>query len=299
MSTNWKAIVLVLLGAASYGVLSTMVKLSYQAGFLPGEVTGSQVIFGAAALWLLCLLSSSRGPASWSDKLKLLAGGSFTGLTGVFYYHSLQLLDASFAVLLLFQFTWMGMLLDWMLQGKRPTRRKGAAVLLVLLGTLLSSGLLAGGIERISLVGIGLGLLSAVTYTLFIYFSGRLSTSLPAMQRSAWMITGAAVLVSVIYPPEFLWSGALQQGLWLWGLLLSLFGMILPTYLFAKGAPHLDTGLSAILGSVELPVVILCSLWFLGETSGVPQWLGILLILAGMAVAEFTRSSRSGIKEIS
>jgi drug/metabolite transporter (DMT)-like permease len=286
MSTKWKAMLFVLLGAASYGVLSTIVKLSYQAGFLPGEITGSQVLFGAATLWMLCLATGSWRPARPIEMLKLLAGGSFTGLTGVFYYYSLQLLDASFAVLLLFQFTWMGMLLDW-LRGKKPSGYKGAAVLFILVGTLMASGLLQGGADHVSWLGIGLGLLSAASYTLFIDVSGKLATGLPAMQRSALMITGAAVVVSMIYPPDFLWSGALHEGLWLWGLLLSLFGMILPTYLFAKGAPQLDTGLSAILGSIELPVVIVCSSLLLNEASGLPQWLGIVLILAGMAVAEY------------
>lgn len=62
--------------------------------------------------------------------------------------------------------------------------------------------------------------------------------------------------------------------------------MILPPYVFAKGAPHLDTGMAAILGAVELPVVIIVSGLLLGERTGWVQWLGIGLILAGIILSE-------------
>ncbi|MDQ1912881.1 EamA family transporter [Paenibacillus sp. GD4] len=290
MSTKWKASIYVLLGAASYGILSSIVKLGYAAGFSASEVTGSQVMFGAAMLWILCYTTGSFRKVTKSSILKLLAGGSFTGMTGVFYYYSLQMLDASIAVLLLFQFTWMGLLLDWLLQGKRPGRNQGWAVLLILGGTLLATGFSYESLAQLDTLGLILGLLSAASYTFFIYFSGRLETGLPALQRSAWMITGASIFVAVIYPPQFLWNGALQEGLWLWGLLLSVFGMVLPTFLYAKGAPKLDTGLSSVLGAIELPVVILCSALLLGESSGLLQWIGIATILLGIAVSEMKPS---------
>ncbi|WP_239551385.1 EamA family transporter [Paenibacillus elgii] len=121
-SQRFKASLLVLTGAASYGILSTCVKLAYKDGFSPAEVTGSQVMFGFVALWLLsirCWGYMKKMPRIVF--LKLLGSGVFTGLTGVFYYFALQTLSASFAVLLLFQFTWMGLLADWLLQKKRPT----------------------------------------------------------------------------------------------------------------------------------------------------------------------------------
>lgn len=284
---RWKAIWFVLLGAASYGVLSTFVKLGYEQGFSAAEITGSQVFFGFIVLWLLSLpqLRHMRG-ISRSVILKLLLGGMFTGLTGYFYYQSLQSLDASFAVLLLFQFTWMGMLLDWITERRVPSLFQWIAMALTLIGTVLASGVLSGSLDRPSASGIGLGLLAACCYTIFIYFSGRVATHLPALFRSTWMITGAAILVLTLMPPQFLWNGALGQGLWQWGILLSVFGMILPPFLYAKGAPLIETGLTAILGSVELPVVIICSALLLHEATYVLQWVGIAIIILGIFVSE-------------
>lgn len=294
---RWNAIWFVLLGAASYGVLSTFVKLGYQSGFTASEITGSQVLFGLIVLWLMSLpkLRQMKG-ISRGIILKLIAGGTFTGLTGYFYYQSLQVLDASFAVLLLFQFTWMGMLLDWIVERRVPTLFQWIAMALTLLGTVMASGILSGTLERPSASGIGLGLLAACCYTLFIFFSGRVATHLPALLRSTWMITGAAIIVLILMPPQFLWNGSLGQGLWKWGILLSVFGMILPPFLYAKGAPFIETGLAAVLGSVELPVVIVCSALLLHESTYVLQWVGIAVILLGVMVSERKIGTSAGEK---
>lgn len=286
-SDRFKASMLVLLGAASFGILSTFVKLAYNHGFTPGEVTGSQVLIGLVAMWLISLPYWRKiKQMSKRAVFKLIGSGLFTGLTGVFYYYSLQTLDASFAVLLLFQFTWMGLLMDWLLHGKAPGRFQVAGVAVILAGTVLSSGLWMGTTKSIQVSGVGLGLLAAASYTLFIYFSGKVAVEVPTLLRSSWMVTGAAIVVSLIYPPQFLWNGSLAEGLWLWGGILALFGMILPPYLFAKGAPHLDTGMAAILGAIELPVVIFVSGLLLEERTGWVQWLGISLIFAGIVVSE-------------
>lgn len=296
LSERFKASVLVLIGAASFGILSTFVKLAYDKGFTPAEVTGSQVIFGLVAMWMISLPYWRKiKQMTKRSMLKLIGSGAFTGLTGVFYYYSLQTLDASFAVLLLFQFTWMGLLVDWLLHGKVPRRYQLAGVAVILAGTVLASGLWLGATKPISMYGVGLGLLAAASYTLFIYFSGKVEVEVPALLRSSWMVTGATITVSIIYPPQFLWNGSLVDGLWLWGGILALFGMILPPYLFAKGAPHLDTGMAAILGAVELPVVILVSGLLLGESTGWLQWLGIVLIFAGIVVSE-RRSAAKGMR---
>jgi drug/metabolite transporter (DMT)-like permease len=291
---RWKAIWFILLGAASYGVLSTFVKLGYREGFTPAEITGSQVLFGAVGLWLMNLprLRRMKG-ISLGAIVKLLLSGTFTGLTGYFYYLSLQVLDASTAVLLLFQFVWMGLLLGWVFDKRAPNRYQWFAMLLVLAGTVLSSGIAAGSLERFSMKGVGLGLLAAFCYTMFILVSGRVATHLQPLIRSTWMITGAAVVVLSLMPPQFIWNGALGKGLWWWAILLSVFGMILPPYLYAKGAPAIETGLASVLGSIELPVVVICSAVLLHESTGVLQWLGILIILAGILVSETKRLDKN------
>lgn len=280
---RFTASLLVLIGAASFGLLSTFVKLGYQAGFSPAEVTGSQVLFGCAGLWLMCvpffkqLRLLSKGTIG-----KLILSGVFSGLTGVFYYLSLQTVSASLGVVLLFQFVWMGILLDWIMQRRRPGANQWIALVFVLIGTVFAAGTQALSLAKFDLLGITLGLLAAASYTGTLSVNARVAPEAPPIIRSTLMMTGTLILTWIIYPPQFFVNGTLGHGLWVWGALLGLFGVIIPPYLFAKGIPSIGAGIATILGSLELPVVIITSALILKEPVEITQWLGVLLILLGI-----------------
>lgn len=278
---------LVLIGGASYGLLSTFAKLAYGEGFTTSQVVSSQAFGGWLFFILTCLpLGKQLLAINWQDRGALLVSGAMSGLTGALYYASLQYLSASYAVILLFQFTWMAMLIDWLYFKQRPTRYQGLALALIVVGTYLAAVASQNTMpEQVNLVGVLLGLLSACSYTLFITFSGHVATKVPTLVRNLWMVTGSLVLVFVIFPPEFLWDGSLQRGLWLWGGLLGAFGILVPFYCFAKGVPVVGAGMAGLLGSVELPMVLVTSHYFLQETLSTNQLFGVVIILLGVALS--------------
>ena len=177
-------------------------------------------------------------------------------------------------------------MLDWVYSKRKPTRNKWIAVAFILTGTILAAGYgQFNSSQPLSITGICLGLLSAVSYALFVNFSGNVATHVPTLIRNAWMVTGAVILSSIIFPPHFLVDGSLQRGLWFWGGFMSLFGAILPAYLFAKGVPHIGTGMATIFGAVEFPVVIIFSSYLLKEQTSLLQWGGISIIFAGILIS--------------
>ncbi len=283
---RWKSALLVLAGACSYGILSTIVKLAYADGFDPGGVTGSQGLFGALLLLVLTLACKQWGPVSPRQWLALLGVGAFVGLTGVFYYSSLTYIPASLGIVLLFQFTWIGVLAESLLEKKRPSTAKLVSLVLLLAGTILSANLFADEAMRVSWMGILLGLLSAVTYAAFIMASGRLALSVNPWMRSLALSLGSFLMVCMVFPPVFLVDGSLGAGLWKWGLLLAVFGIVFPNLSFTYGVPRIGSGLATILGSAELPTATLLSYVILQEHVTPVQWAGVALILAGIVVAE-------------
>jgi drug/metabolite transporter (DMT)-like permease len=278
----------VFLGACSYGVVSTFVKFAYAAGFSPSGVTGSQVLFGALMLWVPALFFS-KGPIARKERLRLLAAGSAVGFTSIFYYAALQHLSASIAIVMLFQFTWIGVLLEAVIERRQPGRDKLGALVLLGIGTVLAAGILEGGPQRISLIGVGFGLLAATSYAFVILFSGRVAPHVNPWTRSALMLTGAAVLVLLVYPPTFLFDGSLSRGLLFWGSAAALFAAAIPTILFNFGVPQIGSGLATILSAAELPMAVLMSRFVLGEAVSTLQWLGVLVVLIGIALPELTR----------
>ncbi|MBC5992516.1 EamA family transporter [Pontibacter cellulosilyticus] len=294
--------IMVFLGACSFGILSTFVKLAYKEGFTLGDVTGTQVFFGLIFLWVMVLLRQLRGSkssgTSFREKLKLVAMGTSTGLVSLFYYKCVQTVPASIAILLLMQFTWMSLVLDAIIKRKLPMASQVSMVILVLLGTCLAGRLFSSQLPTFDWAGIGFGLLAAFSYTIFLAINGKVGNSLHPTTKSALMLTGATILVFTIFPPVFLVNGALMNGLFKWGLVLSVFGTVLPPVLFAYGIPKTGLGLSAILSAAELPVAVLMSWVVLQEDVWPVQWLGVLLILMAILVANwktiFTRKKHTG-----
>ncbi|MFB0831158.1 DMT family transporter [Brevibacillus laterosporus] len=278
-----KYALLVFLGACSYGVLSTIIKLGMKEGFQVSQLVGSQFFIGWLLLILLTLLfNRKRVPVR--SILQLIAGGFALSGTTIFYNLSVAELPASIAVVLLFQFTWIGVLLEAIVDRKKPSKEKIFSIVVLLMGTALAGGLLERGFESLSLAGILYGLLSAVTFALYIFASGRLGLDVPVFTKSLTMVTTAVIVVFTVFSPSFLVDGALGQGLWMYGLALSSLGIIIPVVFFSIGVPKVGSGLGTILGAAELPAAVIASVTVLGEHVSTLQWSGILLILLGIAI---------------
>ncbi|WP_138751256.1 EamA family transporter [Paenibacillus sinopodophylli] len=303
-----KYILSVFLGAASYGILSTFVVLAYGKGYQLGEVVGSQLLTGFILAWLLTFMMKWRerrnkstvagltkasrtrsAGLNWKQRLLLMAAGAPTAITGLLYYQSLRYIPASLAIILLFQFTWIGVFIQAIGQRKRPTGIMLLTIVVLFGGTLLAAGIIEQGTGSFNLMGVTLGLLSAVSYSMFILFSGRAVPSVHPATRSAWMITGGMILVFIIFPPTFLFNGQLWGDLLLFGLLLGTFGAFIPPVLFAIGVPHIGEGMAGILGASELPVAVLLSSFVLNEHVSALQWVGVIIVLAGVALPELMK----------
>lgn len=300
----------VFLGAASYGILSTIVVIAYGRGYTLGEVVGSQLLTGfllAAALALITLLrerktikatadsaNAKAAKIGWMQRLLLMAAGTPTAVTGLLYYESLRYIPASLAIVLLFQFTWIGVVTQAISRRTRPNSGMILSLVVLLTGTLLAAGVLEQGTAQFNPIGVVLGLLSAVSYTLFIWFSGKAVPAAKPAYRSFWMLAGALLLVFILYPPRFIVDGQLTGDLLAIGLLLGLFGAFIPPVLYAIGVPRIGEGMAGILGAAELPVAVMMSSFVLHEHVGMLQWTGVAVVLIGIAMPELLKLRRAG-----
>jgi drug/metabolite transporter (DMT)-like permease len=278
----WKNSLYVFLGACSFGILSTIVKTAYKEGFTLHQVMGGQYGFGWALMLVLMLLFSRRR-VSFTQFIRLAGVGACTCLTGVLYYMSLQSLPASIAIVLLFQFTWIGVGIEAMVTRKWPSKTAIGSVMILFAGTVLAGGLLGGHDFHLSLDGVLYGLGSALTMSLFIFFSGRVETQLPLIARSFYITTGSFLVLITVFTPQAIFGISFGNGLWLYGLVLGAFGAVIPVLLFGLGAPKISPGLASILSAGEFPVAVMASVVVLHEQVTWPQWLGIVVILLGIA----------------
>lgn len=282
----WKYSILVFLGGCSYGVVSTFVKLAYGSGFTAGDITGSQYLVGAVIGWLVSGFVP-RIKLTAKQVLLLLVSGIPMGLTGIFYNQSLEHVHASFAVILLMQYIWIYQGLQYLFEKKTPGISNTVSIAVIFLGSLLASDVFKSSGE-FSWVGIGWGLLSALSFASFVYVSSYNSIPIHPVYKSTIMTTGAGLLVMLIMPPVFLVNGALTAGLFKYAVLTALFGSIFPPILFSIGMPNVRN-LGNILCASELPMAVGMSALVLGEAVNSFRWLGVIIILFGIAYPQLAR----------
>lgn len=274
---------LVFLGGACYGILSTIVKIVYAAGIDRTGVSSGQLFFGIVLL-LVPAWHARPQHLTVRQLLAMLAAGMPTGFTTLFYYHSLETVSASLAVVLLFQYILFAMLFDTLLHRRRPSRQKILALLLLLPGSLLASGVLTGAGLAADARGIVFGLLAALSYAVLLLTSGTVAHDVPPVFKAGIMACGGGIPVFLALPPTFLTSGAAFLSVLPYGLPLGLLGVTLPPLLYAIGIPHTGVGLAGILTSSELVIAMISACFVLGEAVSLLSWVGIAMILCGIVI---------------
>ena len=95
----------------------------------------------------------------------------------------------------------------------------------------------------------------------------------------------AAIAIFFFQTPEIVWNGTLfGGGLWIYGLILGLFGIVIPIYLFSIAVPKVGTAMTSILSATELPVAVTASVILLSEALTIFQVIGIIIIVIGMTL---------------
>ncbi|WP_313803955.1 DMT family transporter [Flavobacterium sp.] len=282
-----KGVFLVGLGATSYGMLATFVKLAYKENYTTAEVTTSQFVLGILGILLINAFQRSKKKnevvqASSRNIFHLMLAGTSLGMTSVFYYLAVKYIPVSIGIVLLMQTVWMGVLLEWILDKKAPSIQKIVSVFIVLIGTALATNLLKSDIN-LDWRGIMWGMLAAASFTTTMFTANRIATGISSAQRSLYMLLGGAIIV-------FGFSIATQVTPFnfdifaKWGIVLAVFGTIIPPLLMNAGFPHTGIGLGSIVSSLELPVSVMMAFIILDETVVFSQWIGILLIILAIVI---------------
>ena len=203
------------------------------------------------------------------------------------YFRAMQLMSLSAAAVLLYLAPVFVVIMSAFLFKEPVTPGKLIALVLVLLGACLSTGLLGGGASgvHISTLGLLFGVASGLGYALYSIFSRF------ALQR------GYSSTTITLYTLLFAAAGALFIGdapglvaalhggrVIFWGLYLGIVTCLLPYLLYTKGLEGVENGPASIVATWELVVATLLSVLLFHEPFGVASLLGIILVLGGIAV---------------
>jgi drug/metabolite transporter (DMT)-like permease len=178
-------------------------------------------------------------------------------------------------------------LLAWAFLGERPDNRSLAAIPVVFVGVVLISGVIgAGAYGDDPVLGVVYGVLTAVSYALFILIlrHGNADDRRPA--GPLFDATASAAVFSAIggvAVGDIEWVPDLEAQAWL--VLLALSSQVLGWLLISVSLPRLPAVLTSILLMLQPVSTVFLGAVLLSEAPSPVQLLGVAVVIAGVAVA--------------
>ncbi|HWI61696.1 MAG TPA: DMT family transporter [Symbiobacteriaceae bacterium] len=287
MNKTYLGYTLTILSALAFASMSLFIKMGYGVGMSPWSFAVIQSSFALVLLVVMWFRSPGPAPGLGRPKLRdVLLFMLFGATTGITFNLSLFHLSMSLATILLFTYPAFTALGAWLVLGQRPTLLHGGAILLTLVGAVLTANLPEIQSGTISLLGVGLALLSAVAQGLYMVVGEKVAGKLTAI--SATTLTRIAILSGTILlkPSVFGELPSVPQSGWLICLVAAIVAGVPPFFFLNRGVALIGANRAAIASVAELPFALGLGLIFQGDLISLTQWVGAALIIAAVVISQ-------------
>ena len=235
------------------------------------------------------------GTRSWRQRELAWAAGLFFAADLTFWHHSIAAVGAGLATVLGNTQVVFVALLAWVALGERPEDRSLVAIPIVFLGVTLISGVIgSGAYGEDPALGVAYGLLTGITYALFILVLRHASTDQRGPAGPLFDATASAAVfcaIGGIAVGDLDWTPGPQSQAWL--VLLALSSQVLGWLLISVSLPRLPAVLTSILLMLQPVSTVFLGALLLSEAPSSVQLLGVAIVIAGVAVATVRRRERA------
>ena len=272
-------------GSIAFSGKAIIVKLAYLHGVDAITLVMLRMLFAlpffiAMAWWA----GRHQAPLTRNDWLGVLGLG-FLGyyLSSYLDFLGLQYISASFERLILYLNPTLVLVLGWVLYKRKITYRQGMAMALSYSGVLLVFG------HEVSLVGdnIALGAIlvfgSAITYAIYLTYSGELVQRLGSLRLAGLATTVACffcILQFVLLKPVAALN-VVPEVIWL-SMLNATVCTVLPVLLIMMAIERIGPGLTSQIGMIGPLSTLTMGAFFLNETFNLWILMGTVLVLGGV-----------------
>jgi len=272
-------------GSIAFSGKAIIVKLAYLHGVDAITLVMLRMLFAlpffiAMAWWA----GRHQAPLTRTDWLGVLGLG-FLGyyLSSFLDFLGLQYISASFERLILYLNPTLVLVLGWVLYKRKITNRQGMAMAVSYSGVLLVFG------HEVSLVGdnIGLGAIlvfgSAISYAIYLTYSGELVQRLGSL-RLAGLATTVACFFCILQFALLKPVAALNvvpEVIWL-SMLNATVCTVLPVLLIMMAIERIGPGLTSQIGMIGPLSTLTMGAFFLNETFNLWILMGTVLVLGGV-----------------
>jgi drug/metabolite transporter (DMT)-like permease len=254
----------------------------------PSTAAFFRCAYALPVLVLLAWLEERRfGRRPLRERVPLWVAGLMFAADLTFWHHSIEAVGAGLGTVLgNIQVLFVG-LLAWAALGERPDNRALASTPVVVAGVILISGVIGtGAYGDDPLMGVIFGLLTAITYALFILIlrEGNVDVRRPAGPLFDATLSAAVFsALGGIVVGDIEWAPGLESQAWL--VLLALSSQVLGWLLISVSLPRLPAVLTSIVLMLQPVCTVLLGALLLSEAPSAVQLTGVAIVIAGVAAA--------------
>ena len=271
-------VVLALTSATAFGVMPVLTKVVYEDGAEPIGVLAVRFVLAALVLLGLSRLRGEALPRGRRLTALLLLGGVGYVAQSLCYFFALERISAGLSTLLLYFYPALVVVLSALLLRDRPRALAVVCVVAATLGTALTIGPVQGG----QVVGVLLGLGSALAYALYILGSSRV-TGVGPFATAATVMTACGFVYGTL---ALLTRPQLPSAASAWVALVgvALIGTVVAVTAFFGALALLGPSDTSVVSTVEPVVSVGVAALVLGERLGPLQLAGGVLVLIAVGV---------------
>jgi drug/metabolite transporter (DMT)-like permease len=261
----------------------------------PSTAAFFRCAYALPVLALLAWLEDRRyGRRPLRERVPLWVAGLMFAADLTFWHHSIEAVGAGLATVLGNVQVMFVALIAWAALGERPDNRALASIPVVFTGVVLISGVIgAGAYGDEPLLGVVYGVLTAITYALFLLIlrQGNSDERRPAGPLFDATLSGAIFsAIGGVAVGDIDWTPGPEAQLWL--VLLALSSQVLGWLLISVSLPRLPAVLTSILLMLQPVSTVLLAVLIFSEAPSALQLTGVAIVLAGVAFATIGARSR-------
>ena len=274
---------------AGYGTGGAVCQIVAGFGFDIGHIVVIEFLVGALVLGVLSCTKYRTWPTG-KELVQLIGLGLASCFSSLCYFFAIDLLSVGQAVAVQFQYVWIAVLIQSVVERTRPGKWVVISTLAIIAGTLLGSGLVdemlsSGSGLALDPLGFALAIGCAVVYGAYLYLNGRIAPRVPPVTRGFFIAVGGAIMAAA-FAPGFFRGDCDIVALFPGGIAMGLIMCVIPLACLSQAAKRLPGGIVAILTSTELPVAVLAGCLMLGEKATPLTILGVVIITASIVLSE-------------
>ncbi len=291
LSPHASGVLLALAGAITFSGKAIIVKLSYRYGVdavtvIMVRMLWSLPMFVALAWWASRGTHAKENPLQWRDAPIIIVLGVLGYYLASFLdFLGLQYITASLERLILYLNPTLVLLLSALLYKRRVRPIRALAMAVSYAGVLLVFGHEVSLAGPDAVTGALFVLASALSYALYLMFSGEVVNRLGSIRLVGWASSVACVCCLAQFALLRPLNTVIPVEVWWWGLLNATACTVAPVLMVMLAIERIGAALTSQTGMIGPLSTLALGVWVLGEPLNAWIGLGTVLVLGGVYLA--------------